>query len=72
MVNVHAENVELFNVYSDPHRDPRGSYVTIVFKADGKGELKAGDDAKEVDLFKSIPELAFDHNKIMDDYLKVK
>jgi len=61
------EIIKLLGVYSDPSRDPRGHTVTICFLAKGSGNLKAGSDAKETGLFglNEIPELAFDHNKII-------
>ncbi len=63
----------LFGVYSEPNRDPRGHTISIVFHGEGKGTPKAGDDAKELFLFDlvKIPEnLAFDHNKILQDFLE--
>ncbi len=62
----------LLGVYSEPNRDPRGHYVTVVFFGEGSGQLKAGDDAKEVVIISvedalKLP-LAFDHNKILKDY----
>ena len=63
-------------VYSDPSRDPRGHTVTTAFLALGTGELKAGDDAKEVHVV-SIDEalklpLAFDHEEILRDALSLR
>ncbi|HEY9245945.1 MAG TPA: NUDIX hydrolase [Candidatus Methanoperedens sp.] len=61
--------IRLLGVYSEPSRDPRGHTVSICFIAEGRGKLKAGSDAKGIGLFKlnEIPELAFDHNKIIED-----
>ena len=61
--------LKLLGVYSDPSRDPRGHTVSVCFLALGSGNLKAGSDAKETGLFgiDEIPELAFDHNKIIED-----
>jgi 8-oxo-dGTP diphosphatase len=61
--------MKLLGVYSDPSRDPRGHTVTVCFLAVGSGNLKAGSDAKDTGLFgiDEIPELAFDHNKIIED-----
>ena len=60
---------DLFGVYSDPHRDPRGHTVSVVFVCkEVGGELEAGSDAAEVRSFKKPPEgLAFDHAKILKD-----
>jgi len=60
-------------VYSELGRDPRGYYATNVFYGDGSGELRAGDDAASVFVFgaNELPEeLAFDHKRILIDYLK--
>lgn len=62
-----------FHVYSDPKRDPRGCHsITVVIIADGKGALKAGDDAKDAMVFsldKPLPKMPFDHNHILQDYI---
>ncbi|NJD98230.1 NUDIX hydrolase [Thermococcus sp. LS1] len=68
--------LRLIGVYSDPNRDPRGHTVTVAFLALGTGELKAGDDAKDVmvvpiDEINEIP-LAFDHGKILRDALELR
>ncbi len=68
---VSEENLRFFGVYSEPNRDPRGHYITHVYATRNfEGTLKADDDAKEVRFFplEDIPELAFDHNKILRDY----
>jgi myo-inositol-1(or 4)-monophosphatase len=74
--NLDIELLYLLGCYSDPERDPRFHTITTVFVAKGKGELKAKDDAKLAKLFKieEIPwdDLAFDHAKILKDYLKRK
>lgn len=63
------EVIRLLGVYSDPKRDPRGHTISIGFIAIGSGDLKAGDDAADIELFDidKVPELAFDHNKIIED-----
>jgi ADP-ribose pyrophosphatase YjhB (NUDIX family) len=64
-------------VYSSPDRDPRGHMISHTYIAEGKGKLRAGDDAKTAVLY-SIQELedmldkdkfAFDHEDIIKDYL---
>ncbi len=64
---------KLLNVYSDPDRDPRGHYVTVVYLGTASGTPLAGDDANEVVL---VPiektkdgsiKLAFDHNRMLKD-----
>lgn len=63
------EIIKLIGVYSDPARDPRGHTVSICYLSKGSGRLKSGSDAAAAELFEpdSIPELAFDHNKIIND-----
>ncbi|MFH0860308.1 MAG: NUDIX hydrolase [Candidatus Altiarchaeota archaeon] len=63
---------ELLGVYSDPGRDPRGHSVSIVFLCERlSGEPAGGDDAAECRMFdvEKLPELAFDHWKIVSDAL---
>ena len=62
----------LFGVYSDPTRDPRGHAISIIYRLSTiGGKLKGGDDAAEACFFdmNELPKLAFDHNKIIMDYL---
>ena len=62
-----------FHTYSDPHRDPRQHTITTVFVARGLDGLQAGDDANNAAVFapENLPgNLAFDHNLILQDYLK--
>ncbi|PLZ99606.1 NUDIX hydrolase [Fischerella thermalis CCMEE 5268] len=66
-----VELIEQFHVYSDPARDRRKHTISIVFLATAKGEPKAGDDAKGIEIFESwrVPEnLCFDHDIILRDY----
>jgi 8-oxo-dGTP diphosphatase len=66
---------KLFGVYSKPGRDPRGHSVSVCFlcKVIG-GKLGSGSDAKEAKFFElsSLPELAFDHEKILEDVKEEK
>lgn len=69
--NLDLSNMKQFHVYSDPERDPRGHTVSVVFTADGIGEMKAQDDAKEIGLFTqdTLPDkIVFDHRMILADY----
>ena len=64
----------LVGVYSDQDRDPRGHTVSVVFELDVVGgELRAGDDADSAETFdpNNLPELAFDHEKIIRDYINL-
>jgi 8-oxo-dGTP diphosphatase len=76
--HLNIEPTGILGVYSAPNRDPRGHVISIVFI--GKiinGEVKAGDDANSFEwvaleeLIKS-KRVAFDHIKIIEDYLKWK
>lgn len=63
------------HTYSDPGRDPRLHTVSTVFVARASGTPKAGDDARDVRLIdpgKFRLPLAFDHRKILDDYIAVR
>lgn len=63
---------QLLGCYSDPARDPRGHTVSTVYIASSAGTPHAADDAKSVRVFPldDLPEiLAFDHAKILTDYL---
>jgi len=64
-----------FHTYSDPHRDPRQQTITTVFIASADGTPQAADDARNLAVFAppQLPEnLAFDHKRILTDYLKVR
>jgi 8-oxo-dGTP diphosphatase len=64
-----------FHTYSDPDRDPRQHTITTVFVAAADGAPKAADDARHLAVFTpdQLPEvLAFDHQRILNDYLKVR
>ena len=64
------ELVALLGVYSDPRRDPRGHTVSVVYVARATGQPRAQDDAKNTGIFSpdKVPELAFDHASILQDY----
>lgn len=64
--------LELIGVYSEPNRDPRGHVIShAYFAREFSGQLKAMDDAKNIKVFKTLPEnLAFDHKKIIKDWIK--
>lgn len=67
---------ELVGVYSDPDRDPRGHTVTVCFlgvKIGGMLESATdADDARyfELNEIKTL-DLAFDHERIIQDSLKL-
>jgi len=62
-----------FRAYSAPDRDPRQHNISMVFIAEGLGQLQAGDDAAKARLFHidRLPApLCFDHAQILADYLE--
>ncbi len=66
---------EIVGVYSAPDRDPRGHTVTVVFSLRKiGGKIKGGDDASLAEFIPidKLPSLAFDHTRIVEDYLKNK
>lgn len=67
--------ISQFHTYSDPDRDPRFHTISTVYIAKAKGTPKARDDARAIGIFtrRQLPRpLAFDHEKILDDYFKAK
>ena len=65
----------ILGVYSKPGRDPRGRYVSVVFRAEVLGgEPLAGDDAEAFITTRNYLNyaLAFDHNSILTDYIRQK
>jgi 8-oxo-dGTP diphosphatase len=63
------------HTYSDPERDPRQHTISTVFVASAQGHPQAADDARSLAVFvpADLPQpLAFDHARILADYLKVR
>lgn len=68
-----ARPIGIVGVYSDPARDPRGPTVSVVYMMRGRvAEPTGGDDAAGAKwtLFRRLPELAFDHNRIVREGLE--
>lgn len=68
-----TEIIKLVGVYSDPDRDPRGHTVSVVFLLDIiGGKLSNGDDACDAKFFhlEALPNLSFDHEKIINDVIR--
>ena len=72
--NVDLVDLKQFSTYSEPTRDPRFHTVAVVFIAKGQGRPQFGDDAKglKVVRYEDLLKLdyAFDHKKIIEDYLR--
>jgi O-acetyl-ADP-ribose deacetylase (regulator of RNase III)/ADP-ribose pyrophosphatase YjhB (NUDIX family) len=68
--------IRQFHTYSQPDRDPRFHTIGTVFIATAKGKPVAGDDAAGLKVAKLTElqdlEFAFDHKKIIIDYLTHK
>jgi 8-oxo-dGTP diphosphatase len=70
-----AELLELFHVYADPARDPRGPTLSVVFIGRASGVPVGADDAAEARVFPldALPApLAFDHALILADYRRYR
>jgi 8-oxo-dGTP diphosphatase len=70
-----GELVELFHVYSNPARDPRGPTLGVVFIGRARGTPTGADDAAEARVFSldALPSpLAFDHALILTDYRRYR
>lgn len=71
-LEIDPRSLQILGVYSAPKRDPRGPTIsTTFFTKVGSGQLRAGDDAKEIYLLDPsviLPRLAFDHNQMIEDY----
>jgi 8-oxo-dGTP diphosphatase len=70
-----VELIELFHVYSDPARDPRGPTLGVVFIGRSSGTPDGADDAAEARAFAidALPApLAFDHGLILADYRRYR
>lgn len=72
---LHITLKSLLGVYSDPARDPRRHTMAVVYIADTEHpeRLQAGDDAAEAAFhpLEALPELAFDHARILADFKAV-
>jgi 8-oxo-dGTP diphosphatase len=70
-----VELPELFHVYADPARDPRGPTLSVVFIGRARGIPVGADDAAEARVFPldALPApLAFDHGLILADYRRYR
>ena len=69
--NLKVTRADLYGVFSEPNRDPRGHTVSIAYACKAEGEIKAKDDAIEIAKFKinELPkDIAFDHRHIIEGY----
>ena len=73
---IRAGELIRFDTYDNPGRDPRGRTITQVFVMIWKtdmGSPNAGSDASGIQWFglHHLPALAFDHNKIVNDVIRL-
>lgn len=72
--NLDIFDLKQFHTYSAPGRDPRFQTITTVFTAKAKGKPRADSDAKNIGIFTLSQirnmKLAFDHNRVIEDYFK--
>ena len=70
-----VSNIQQIGAYSKVDRDPRGRTVTVAYLAliDNAEKVKGLDDAAKAQWFSlsQLPKLAFDHEDIMADALKL-
>lgn len=70
-----VNNVIQIGAYSKVDRDPRGRTVTVAYLAivDRPLEVIGQDDAAKAEWWplSNLPELAFDHDKIMQDAIRI-
>ena len=70
-----VSNIQQIGAYSKVDRDPRGRTVTVAYLAliDNAEKVKGLDDAAKAQWFSlsQLPTLAFDHEDIMADALKL-
>ncbi|MDD2984506.1 MAG: NUDIX hydrolase [Crocinitomicaceae bacterium] len=71
--SISIKSLTQFKTYGKPGRDPRGDMVSVVFYAEVAANViaQAADDAKDVRWFPmdDLPELAFDHAKILREFI---
>lgn len=62
--------VRQFHTYSAPDRDPRQHTASTVFVATADGLPQGSDDALQAKVFTRdlLPQLVFDHARILEDY----
>ena len=73
--NLNVNIKEFLNYYDSIKRDEKRRTISLVFICEITGDVRkpeAGDDAADYKWFKLdiLPELAFDHEKILNDFIK--
>ncbi|MBN2635135.1 MAG: NUDIX hydrolase [Prolixibacteraceae bacterium] len=72
---IKVDKMSQFKTYDEIDRDPRHRTISVVFTAELLQQTNAvgGDDADQAEWFpiSNLPRLAFDHEKIIDDFFSV-
>ena len=70
-----VDKMHQFKTYDAVDRDPRHRTISVIYytELDKKQIVKGGDDAARADWFpiSNLPELAFDHREILEDFIKL-
>lgn len=70
------QKLKQFATYGDPGRDPRGRTVSVIYYSYIEKQItpNAGDDASNAKWINvnNLPALAFDHKKIIEDFLQLQ
>jgi 8-oxo-dGTP diphosphatase len=70
-----VEHLTQFKTYDAVDRDPRGRTISVIHftELNEKRPVKGGDDAARAEWFSvdSLPELAFDHQLILDEFFNI-
>lgn len=64
---MHIRITRKVGVFDKDRNDPRGDIETTVFEAEADGKPRAGHEVEDVKVFVELPELAFDHRRIVEE-----
>ncbi|OPX61485.1 MAG: ADP-ribose pyrophosphatase [Methanomassiliicoccales archaeon PtaB.Bin134] len=70
---IRTEVLGLLGVHSDPSRDPRGHFVSLLYLlVELGGDMRPGDDAEDAGFFDpdDLPPMAFDHDRMVREGLR--
>lgn len=71
---IRVGELKQFKAFGSVNRDPRHRTISVIFYTylDDEISAMAGDDASRAKWFplSSLPELAFDHQQILDEFVK--
>lgn len=71
---IKLDGLKQFKTFGGVNRDPRHRTISIIFYCFTEAEIQttAGDDAAKAEWFPidELPELAFDHGQILEEFIK--